>query len=201
MVVPLSVALFPRCGAETERLSFCKAILGPIMMKTAHFPKVMVLIVALFLIAPALARAALGQHASSIDDDAAKMNATVGANPANMASEASEQNAKASGNFTVQQITTPYGTVVSEYADQGGTIFAVTWRGSRPPDVATLLGAYFKEYSDAAKRGAPSLLGVHAASVQASDVTVESSGHMGFMWGRAYLPAKTPKGVSLSEIK
>jgi hypothetical protein len=156
----------------------------------------------LFLFAaPSAARATLGEPAASVAADAAQMNATAGANPAHPTPELSAQNAPASANFTVEQITTPDGTVVSEYVDQGGTVFAVTWRGPMPPDVPTLLGAYFKQYSDAADTGAPSPFGLHASSVHASDVTVETGGHMGFMWGRAYLPARMPAGVGLSEIK
>jgi len=91
--------------------------------------------------------------------------------------------------------------VVSEYIGQSGVVFAVTWRGPTPPDVATLLGTYFKQYSDAANTGVPSPLGLHASSVHASDVTVETAGNMALMWGRAYLPAALPACVNLSEIK
>ena len=70
-----------------------------------------------------------------------------------------------------------------------------------PPDVATLLGTYFKQYTDAANAGAPSPFGLHASSVHASDVTVETAGNMALTWGRAYLPAALPAGVNLSEIK
>ena len=151
--------------------------------------------------APPAARATLGEPAASIAADAAQMDATAGANPKHPMPGLAARNAPTSGNFTVEQITTPDDTVVSEYVDQGGTVFAVTWSGPRPPDVSTLLGTYFKQYRDAANTGSPSQFGLHAASVHASDVTVETAGHMGFMWGRAYLPARMPAGVSLSEIK
>jgi hypothetical protein len=156
----------------------------------------------LFLIGtPSIARATLGEPAASIAADAAQMNATAGANTAQPLPGLPAQNAPASGNFTVEQLTTPEGTVVSEYIGQSGTVFAVTWRGPTPPDVATLLGTYFKQYSDAANTGAPNPLGLHESSVRASDVTVETAGQMAFIWGRAYLPAALPAGVSLSEIK
>ena len=111
------------------------------------------------------------------------------------------QDAPISGNFTVERLTTPEGTVVSEYIGQSGMVFAVTWRGPTPPDVATLLGTYFKQYTDAANAGAPSPFGLHASSVHTSDVTVETAGNMALTWGRAYLPAALPAGVNLSEIK
>jgi hypothetical protein len=172
------------------------------MMKILPFLNVVLVGGGLLLIsAPSAARATLGEPATSVADDAARMNATAGANPELPTPGLSAQSAPTSANFTVEQITTPEGTVVSEYADQGGTVFAVTWRGPKPPDVSALLGTYFKQYSDAANSDAPSPFGLHAASVHASDVTVETAGHMGFMWGRAYLPARMPAGVSMSEIK
>jgi Protein of unknown function (DUF2844) len=172
------------------------------MMKILPFLNVVLVGGGLLLIgAPSAARATLGEPAASVADDAAQMNATAGANPEHPMPGLSARDVPTSANFTVEQITTPEGTVVSEYVDQGGTVFAVTWRGSMPPDVRALLGTYFKQYSDAANTGAPSPLGLHASSVHASDVTVETGGHMGFMWGRAYLPARMPAGVSLSEIR
>jgi hypothetical protein len=171
-------------------------------VKILPFLNVVLVVGGLLLIgAPSAARATLGGPASSVADDAAQMNATDGANPEHPMFGLAAQKAPTSGNFTVEQITTPDGTVVSEYADQGGTVFAVTWRGPKPPDVSTLLGTYFKQYSEAANNGAPSPFGLHAASVHASDVTVETAGHMGFMWGRAYLPARMPASVNLSDIK
>jgi Protein of unknown function (DUF2844) len=151
--------------------------------------------------APSTARATLGGPASSVADDAAQMKATEGINIARPLPGLPAENALASPNFAVQRMTTPEGTVVSEYIGQSGTVFAVTWRGPTPPNVATLLGSYFKQYSDAANAGAPGRFGPHVSSVHASDVTVETAGNMALFWGRAYLPAALPAGVSLSEIK
>jgi hypothetical protein len=151
--------------------------------------------------APSIARATLGEPAASVAADAAQMNAAEGAHTARPLPGMPAQDAPISGNFTVKRLTTPEGTVVSEYIGQSGMVFAVTWRGPTPPDVATLLGTYFKQYTDAANAGAPSPFGLHASSVHASDVTVETAGNMALTWGRAYLPAALPAGVNLSEIK
>jgi hypothetical protein len=121
------------------------------------------------------------------------MNATAGATTAHPVPGVPEQNTPASANFTIEQMTTPDGTVVSEYVGPDATVFAVTWRGAMPPDVQTLLGTYFKQYRDAADNGAPSPLGLHASSVQAADVKVDTAGHMGFMWG-ARVSSSPPSG-------
>jgi len=111
------------------------------------------------------------------------------------------QLAPASGVFRIDQFTTPAGTVVSEYSGRDGNVFAVTWRGPKPPDVSTLLGPYYKQYRSAANTGIPSPFGLHASSVAAGDVEVETMGHMGLMWGRAYLRSAVPAGIDISEIK
>ena len=41
-------------------------------------------------------------------------------------------------------------TTVNEYLSANGTVFAVSWRGPRPPDLSQLLGPYFAEYQTAA---------------------------------------------------
>ena len=71
-------------------------------------------------------------------------------------------------------------------------MFAVSWRGPKPPNVAALLGTYFKQYSRSRQQRSAESFRNPYASAHASDVTVESAGHMGFMWGRADLPARMP---------
>lgn len=151
--------------------------------------------------APRPALATLGASASSIASDALRMNATGGANPAHPMPGLPAEGAAASGLFSIEQLTTPAGAVVSQYVGRDGIVFAVTWRGPRAPDVATLLGSYFKQYSDAVKAAVPGNVGLHVANVRARDVVVQTAGHMGFTWGRAYLPAAVPAGVNLSEIE
>jgi Protein of unknown function (DUF2844) len=153
------------------------------------------------LFAPPSVFAMLGAPATSIASDALRMNASGGASPAHPIPGLPAEGVAASGLFSIQQLTTPAGTVVSQYVGRNGLIFAVTWRGARTPDLATLLGRYFRQYSDAAKTAVPGTMGLHVSNLRAGDVVVQTAGHMGFMWGRAYLPAATPAGVNLSEIQ
>lgn len=155
----------------------------------------------LVLVTPSLVSATLGGSSASIAADAAEMRATAGVNTAHPPVGLPTPLAPASGLFRIDQFTTPAGTVVSEYSGRDGNVFAVTWRGPKPPDVATLLGPYYKAYRSAADSGAPSPFGLHASSVAAGDVAVETMGPMGLMWGRAYLRSAIPAGVNLSEIK
>jgi len=154
---------------------------------------------AIFVIGrPTMARATLGEPASSVARDVSRMSAKITAQPP--ASE-STLTPPASTQFSVEQFTTPAGVTVNEYIASDGTVFAVSWRGRTPPDVPALLGTYFKQYQDAANSASPTMYGLHHSSVSGPDVVVQTAGHMGDMWGRAYLPAMLPPGVDESEIK
>ncbi|PYE22810.1 uncharacterized protein DUF2844 [Paraburkholderia silvatlantica] len=103
--------------------------------------------------------------------------------------------------YTVQQTTLANGTVVREYLTQGGTVFGVAWDGPQMPNLATLLGSYFPQYTAGVKAS-------HAAGrvrgpgvVENSNVVVHSGGHMGAFSGQAWLPQALPAGVSASDIQ
>ena len=100
--------------------------------------------------------------------------------------------------FTVEAITTAAGIVVNEYASGAGTVFAVSWRGPRHPDLSLLLGPYFAEYQAAANQPATHRRGLR---IQTGNVVVETGGHPGDLWGRAYLPAQLPSGVGAEDIQ
>jgi hypothetical protein len=146
--------------------------------------------------APRTARAALGQSADSVAADAASFAApTVKHTPR------SASNAPTFAVYAVEQMTTASGIAIKEYVGPDGRVFAVTWRGRRPPDLAILLGSYFGQYRDAAIADGLTMHGLHHASVRASDVMIETAGHMRDMWGRAMLPAMLPPGIERSEIQ
>jgi Protein of unknown function (DUF2844) len=147
--------------------------------------------------APHRAFATLGETSASVAGAAARMHATM-VQPAATATPTAP--APALG-FTVAQFRTPAGVSVREYIAPGGTVFAVSWRGVAPPDLAALLGTYFTQYRNAAAAGSPTTFGLHNSLVVGPDVTVETGGHMGDLWGRAYVPTMLPPGVSQSEIE
>jgi hypothetical protein len=146
--------------------------------------------------APPPAHAALGESADSVAADAASFDANAVRHTSRSA-----LNAPALAAYTVERMTTASGIAVNEYVGPEGKVFAVTWRGRRPPDLSVLLGSYFGQYRDAAIAGGLTAHGLHHASVRGSDVVVETAGHMRDMWGRALLPAMVPPGVEQSEIQ
>lgn len=130
--------------------------------------------------------AALGEAASSVEADRLALAGLVKTLPTQR--------------FTIQEITASDVTV-REYVS-GETVFAVVWRGRRPPNLVPLLGAYFQEYQEAAtsavSRGPVRRGGTR---IQAPHVVVETGGHARDIRGRAYLPALLPAGVTAEMLQ
>ena len=101
--------------------------------------------------------------------------------------------------YTVTQTALASGTLVREYVAQG-TVFAIAWNGPHMPDLQSLLGNYFPQYVKGidAQRAA----GVRGAvNVQTTGLAVQSGGHMGSFFGRAWLPQGLPSGVTADDIR
>jgi hypothetical protein len=153
--------------------------------------------------APGIAMATLGGLAQSIATDQQALGGTLqmpNQPQLSTGEQALHEQTPAPSNpaYTVEQISTPAGVTVNEYLSVNGTVFAVSWRGPRPPDLSQLFGAYFAEYQTAAAQ--PHAQRGHLF-VQTENLVVETSGHMRDLRGRAYLPALLPPGVSADEIQ
>lgn len=130
--------------------------------------------------APA-ARATLGEPASSVAADAARL-------------AASRRPVEVRATHEVEELVSPARTV-REYVSPAGVVFAVTWDGATPPDLETVLGAYARPVRRAV---AARTAGPHGAParIQAGGAVVETWGHMRAVHGRAYVPALVPPGVT-----
>lgn len=136
-----------------------------------------------FLSAPA--HAALGRAESSIDADQASLRAFT-------------HSKTTSENFTRHELTGQMNTV-TEYVDKSGLVFAVTWHGVLKPDLSTLLGSYFQEYSDVDSARERMTIR-HPVHIQTPNIVVTKEGHMRDVRGRAYLPGHVPSGVNLGDL-
>ena len=103
------------------------------------------------------------------------------------------------GKFTVHEFSTGASTI-REYVGSDGIVFAITWTGSRSPDLATLLGSYTDQYNEA-RANTARRPGARNSSIKADDVIVEKWGQVGNLQGRAYAPTLIPNGVSINEIQ
>src|ERR1700750_3357836 len=83
------------------------------------------------------AAAALGEQDSSVAADEAHFRASA--------------RVTRTSAYTLHELQSESGTVVREYASPSGTVFAVSWQGPFLPDLKQLLGAYFDDFTRAAK--------------------------------------------------
>lgn len=89
------------------------------------------------------------------------------------------------------------GTVVHEFVDATGKVFALTWSGPFKPDLRELLGRHFGALSQGAQGAGSS----SPAAGKADDAVVQSGGHMGAFEGRAWLASRLPAGFDTQELK
>jgi Protein of unknown function (DUF2844) len=133
---------------------------------------------------PSIACASLGEPETSIQGDVAKFQGAV--------------NTTEHLTYRVHQIDLPSGTVLREFVAQGGTVFAVAWRGPVIPNLRQALGKYFDNYVAAAKL---SPVNHRRMDINQLDLVVHVSGHMRSFTGIAYLPQSVPSGVTVGELR
>lgn len=147
----------------------------------------------LTLLQGALAYAALGGSPSDFGG------ATTPATARRLAASAAATTAATGAVYTVSQSTLDSGTVVREYSDTAGKVFAVSWRGPTLPDLRTLLGEKFAVMNAAA--GQRARAGHSQLALDQSDVVLVSSGHMRAFAGHAWIPSALPAGFDTAAIE
>jgi hypothetical protein len=131
--------------------------------------------------------AALGEPAASVERDRVMMKG--------------QRQSRPGTGYTIDTISVA-GIQVKEFVSPDGVVFAVVWTGTGMPDLQLLLGEYFEEYRE----------GVHAArshrpkvrkpfQLKSERLVVERGGHSRSLWGRAFLPAALPPGVTAEDIR
>lgn len=128
--------------------------------------------------------------------------ASLGGSATSFGSHASAESAQAAStglaSYTDVQSTLDSGTVVHQYVDGQGTVFAVSWAGPYLPDLKAILGSSFDALTAQAGKRAR---GSSQVSVQQPDLVIISGGHMGAFQGQAWLPQKLPAGFNTGDIK
>lgn len=110
------------------------------------------------------------------------------------------QSVPVSGAYTVSAATLPTGTVVSEFINAAGQVFAVSWTGPVLPDLATLLGGYFAEYQAVVQRQRAAGQRGGVVQTQSTGLVMVSRGRMGQFQGYAYVPALVPAQVDIQVL-
>jgi hypothetical protein len=101
--------------------------------------------------------------------------------------------------YTLHEMQSATGTTVREYVSSAGTVFAVAWKGTYPPNLNQLLGSQFEPYEQAMKTSGRA--GHGPVTIRLPNLVVQLSGHMGDYFGRAYIPDNVPSGMSVESIR
>jgi hypothetical protein len=140
---------------------------------------------ALLILLPIAASAALGDNEQSVVGDQARLKGT--------------HRLIRGPKYSVHEISTPAGHVVHEFLSPSGTVFAVSWQGPALVDLHTLLGSYFEQYTQVVASRPPSPEA--PTNINVPGLVFQQSGHMRAFRGRAYVPSLIPQGVDPGEIR
>jgi len=107
--------------------------------------------------------------------------------------------AASNSDFEVDKITLDSGTVITEYVSLSGTVFGVSWTGPTKPNLKEIFGNsnYERYVSHVQKTASPRA----RLNLNDSDLVIESSGHQGHFFGRAFLPLEVPPNMKTDEIQ
>ena len=142
----------------------------------------------LILILPSTAFAALGGNVASIDADRVHVEGALMRIVRNDA-------------YALHEIRSASGTMIREYVNSSGTVFAVAWQGPWLPDLRQVLGDHFEQYQAAMRARQRARKGRGSIVIDEPGLVVQMSGHPRAFSGRAYVPALLPPGIQLEAIR
>jgi hypothetical protein len=149
--------------------------------------KPILIVVSSLILFPFEAGAVLGENVSSVRADQVRFKG--------------EHSEGASPKMAVHEIRLADGSIIKEYVNESGLVFAVSWRSRLKPDLEALLGTSFASF--AASTSAPSgVAGMkRQLSVRRTNLVVHQSGRMNAFGGLAYVPSLVPAGVEADALR
>ena len=142
----------------------------------------------LILALPSIAFAALGGRAASVDADRVRVQGAL-------------MRIVRSDAYALHEIRSASGTMIREYVNSSGVVFAVAWDGPWLPDLRQVLGDQFDRYQAVMQSRQRGRTGLGAVVIDEPGLVVQMSGHPRAFKGRAYLPAQLPAGLALESIR
>lgn len=126
--------------------------------------------------------------------------ASLGAAPSGSSSGVKSllANQPGAASYSVHESVTSDGVTVREYTLPNNVVFAVTWQGPIRPDMSALLGSYFPNL---VATGEAHPHGTGPMTERNGDLVIQSVGHPGRFFGKAYLPRLVPASVSADELQ
>ncbi|MGF6768991.1 hypothetical protein P3T18_001461 [Paraburkholderia sp. GAS199] len=100
--------------------------------------------------------------------------------------------------YTMREVQGSDGVTVHEYVLRNNVVFAVTWQGPVRPDMSVLLGSYLPNFVSAGQARAR---GTGPMVEHTGEFHVESAGHPGHFFGKAYVPRLVPVNVHIDELQ
>lgn len=100
--------------------------------------------------------------------------------------------------YSVHESVTSDGVTVREYTLSSNVVFAVTWQGPIRPDMSALLGSYFPNFV-AAGESRPH--GTGPMIERNGELVIQSVGHPGRFFGKAYVPRLVPANVNADDLQ
>jgi hypothetical protein len=137
---------------------------------------------------PSIAFAALGGRVASVDADRIRVQGALMRIVRNDA-------------YALHEIRSASGTMIREYVNPSGVVFAVAWDGPWLPDLRQVLGDQFDRYQAVMQSRQRGRTGRGAVVIDEPGLVVQMSGHPRAFKGRAYLPAQLPAGLALESIR
>jgi hypothetical protein len=158
------------------------------MVRTRAARLALIAILPVMLIRPSNAFAALGGSVSTVDADRVHIQGAL-------------MRIVQTGPFALHEIRSSSGTMIREYVNSSGTVFAVAWDGPWLPDLRQVLGDQFDRYQTAMQSRQRARTGRGSVVIDEQGLVVQMSGHPRAFTGRAYLPGLLPAGVQLESIR
>ena len=137
---------------------------------------------------PSIAFAALGGSATSVDADRIRVQGAL-------------MRIVRNDVYALHEIRSASGTMIREYINPSGVVFAVAWDGPWLPDLRQVLGDQFDRYQALMQSRQRGRTGRGAVVIDEPGLVVQMSGHPRAFKGRAYLPAQLPAGLALESIR
>lgn len=103
--------------------------------------------------------------------------------------------------YQVHDITQADGSVLRQFATPSGVVFAVSWRSHLKPNLSSLLGVHYENYARATRAAAPGRGFTRRNAIQAGDLVVTESQHLGFFSGQAFVRHLVPEGVDVNGLR
>ena len=130
------------------------------------------------------ARAALGDDVASVEQDRARMGASL--------------QVRRSTGYDVHEMAAPIGSTVREFVGPDGKVFAVSWSGGWRPNLRDLMGVHYDRFIAGMAGRRRSRAPVR---LELPGMVVVMGGHLRTFFGHAYLTDMLPAGFSTQEMR